>query len=464
MIKSAEAKGKRCMFWAHRKELIDQCSGRLDQFEISHGVIQAKHPRTNPERQVQVASVFTLPNRDHFHADLVIIDECHRSTSPVYQNTLEKYPNAVVIGLTATPYRSDGRGLGELYDDLCEVTTTQKLIDDGFLVEPTVYGAATLDLSKVALNSKGEYRDDQLADAVKPTIFRGDIINNWISHVQRATNTEDPAECRACTIVFAVNVEQSKIIAQQFVDAGIPAAHLDHSMTNERDQILADLRSGKLSVVVNVGILTEGFDIPHLECVVIVRPTRSRSLYKQMIGRLLRPSDMKRFAYVMDHANCTRLHGFVNDPETYSLASREKRPRKGSAEIALKECNGCRAILPMSTRECPECGYRFPEKSYANTDEELIKLSRENISNSTSKIPLETRQKEFDLLCLRCRENEYKPTWARVQYMKQFGEWPKWDTGVRTPGFFRQYEKQYNDRLKAQGRIFEQIKKNGTQA
>ncbi len=437
MIKGAIAKAKRAIFLAHRKELIEQCSDRLTDLEVGHGIIQAKHPRYNPERSVQVASVQTLIRRDHWDADLIIVDECHRSTSKTYTELISRYKNPVVIGLTATPYRQDGKGLGEIYDGLHEVISTQKLIDTGYLVEPIVYGSSNPDLSNCRI-SGGDYNKDDMAEAMRPIILSGKILDNW--------TTRFP-EKDACTVIFAPKIAESKQIVQQFADAGIEAAHLDAKTPGaQREQILNDLRSRKIKVVSNVGILTEGWDLPHLECVVITRPTRSRSLYKQMVGRLMRPDDDKRFAYVLDHAGCTFMHGFAQDPEEYSLKGREKRPRKGAATPQLKECNNCRILLPAQAAICPECSFEFPKKSIEYTDEELIQLKRDALRAKIKRVSTEEKQKTLEQLCAKCIEHGYKPNWVRVKFLHAYGDWPTWQAGVRFPKFFRQYEQ----RLKTQ--------------
>jgi len=253
MIEGIQKKGKRCLFLAHRKELIDQCSARLDQFGIKHGVIQAKHPRTDPTRTVQVASISTLVRRDHWDADVIIVDECHRSTSKTYTKIIERYSSPVVIGLTATPYRMDGKGLGEIYEDLHELISTQDLIDQGYRVMPVVFGSKVkLDLSDVRVTA-GDYNRGDLADAMKETVLRGDLVDNWSSRVQQLTGAQRVSDCRAVTVVFAPGVEQSIKIVEQFKSAGIPAAHLDaNTPALERAEILRKLRAREISVVSNV--------------------------------------------------------------------------------------------------------------------------------------------------------------------------------------------------------------------
>jgi superfamily II DNA or RNA helicase len=444
MIHGAMAKGRRCIFLAHRKELIEQCSGRLDQFGIPHGIIQQKHRRTDPRKSVQVASVQTLIRKDHWDADLIIVDECHRSTSKTYTKILDRYTNRpAIIGLTATPYRLDGRGLGEIYDDIHPVATCQNLIDLEHLVMPTIYGAREVDLSSVKVTA-GDFNKKDLAVAMKEVVFQGELVSNWGNRVMAETGAQTIAECRACTVVFAPSVELSIKIIEQFQAQGIPSAHIDAKTPPKvRDEVLRQLRAREISVVSNVGLLTEGWDLPHLECVVLVRPTRSRSLYKQMIGRLMRPDAQKRFAIVLDHANCTKMHGFVNEPEDYTLDGREKRKRKGESNAPHKTCRKCEALLPLQTKVCPSCGSVQFIVDIKFTDEELVRLDPSKFKKA-EQVPQSERQKSFEELCKQCVAREFKPNWARVRYQKIYGEWPAWKSGIRTPRFFRTYEQEFH--------------------
>lgn len=465
LIEKARAKGNRAVFLAHRKELIEQCSGRLDQFGIDHGVIKSGHPRLNRDLPVQVASVDTLVNRKHFDAELVIIDEAHRSTANTYKKILERYENPVVCGLTATPFRSDGKPLGEIYEDIVELVPVRDLIEQGYLVEPTVFGTTKLDLSGVNI-TRGDFDKKELAGVVKNTIIHGELVVNWALHCGKIlgahTIFEDYVDedgkkrqrvkhtnCDACTVVFAANVEQSKEIAEQFNNAGVKAAHLDgNTPDGERSKTLKALANREISVVSNFSLLNEGWDLPHLECVILSRPTTSKGLYKQMVGRLMRPDDDKRIAYLLDHANCTRMHGFVTDPETYSLTENEKRFRKKSKEVPIKECPKCKSVIAMFIKVCENCGFEFPRKGFEYTVEELEKLNDVvDINQDASE-----QQKFFNEVCLVCVQKEYKPNWARMQFQKRFGKWPTKQIGISLPKFFFIYERRIKKIMRAKGK------------
>jgi superfamily II DNA or RNA helicase len=470
MIHGVMAKGRRAIFLAHRKELINQCAGRLTQFGVPHGVIKAKDKRRDPTRPVQVASVQTLTNREHWPADLIIVDEAHRSTSKTYVDILERYDNPIVVGLTATPYRMDGRGLGEIYDDIVEVCATQDLVDLGYLIRPSVFGSVQpVDLSGVS-TSMGDFNKKELAGAMEGHVLRGEILTNWTRVVsaymqKRGVTATKPADLDACTVVFASSVEQSIKIAEQFKAVGVPAAHIDgKTPDDERDEILAKLRSRELTVVSNFGLLTEGWDLPHLECVILARPTRSKSLYRQMVGRIMRPDDDKRFAIVLDHGNCTRMHGFATDPQEYTLDGREARPRKGSKPAPHKMCERCLAKLPMNSNACDICGHQKLKLPVEYTNEMLVELDASNVDAGAPRahaVPRDERQRVFDRFCYQCIERGFKPNWARMRYMQTYGEWPTWQSGIRSSREFMKYEADVKKRREAEaGELRESLMKD----
>ena len=507
IIEMAVAKGKKCIFLAHRKELIDQCSRTLDALGIDHGVIKSGHPRIDRSKPVQVASIQTLIKRAHWDADLIVIDEAHRSIAKTYVDIISRYDEekVVVLGLTATPYRMDGKPLGRQYDEdgneksvfgydsIVEVISPQELVEQGYLIRPTVFAASEPDASKLKLGSKGDYTEKSNAEAMEKIILHGELLVNWAkicggalgadTHFVEVPIDEDGNEvqgelfvhdvpkrktrtrvvrtnCDACTVIFAPNIEESKRIIEQFQNAGVPSAHVDGDMDEkERARILKALEDREIYVVSCVNILCEGWDLPHLECVIGARMTRSKSLHRQMGGRVMRVDDDKRFAYILDHANWTRTHGFLTDPCEHSLDGREKRPRKGGAEAPSKECPRCDSLYPIMTKICEECGYEWPQREIEFTNEDLVELDPNTMRpKKISTVELDERQQVFNQLAMRCVEAGYAPNWARVRYSTRFKEWPCKDTGIEIPRFFWQYEKRIAKR-KAQQREAQSVSK-----
>jgi superfamily II DNA or RNA helicase len=244
LIERSTDRKRRSLFIAHRRELINQAYERLLAMGLPEGevgVIMAKDPRTNPGATVQVASIDTLRNRPKPFADVVIVDECHRALAKSYQDLADYYDRSIHLGLTATPYRADGRGLGDRYDALIPVSSPKELIDEGFLVAPRVFTVPERSLPdlKGIRTQAGDYKINQLAEAVDRSGLVGDIVDHWHRHAKGRR-----------TVAFAVNVSHSIHIAEQFRAAGVRAEHLDGTTpTEERDAILARVDSGETQVV-----------------------------------------------------------------------------------------------------------------------------------------------------------------------------------------------------------------------
>jgi DNA repair protein RadD len=352
VVAGALSRGKRCLVVAHRRELINQAYAKLlanGLPESEVGVIMGGDARRRPAAPIQVGSIDTLRNRAKPPADLVIIDEAHRALSKSYTDLVEAYPDAVHAGFTATPFRADNRGLGDLYEALVVVATPRVLIGEGYLVEPrvwTVPASKLPDLSGVRVKG-GDYDERELAAAVDRSSLVGDIVDHWRKHAAGVR-----------TVAFAVSVEHSKHIAEQFRAAGVAAEHLDgETPTAERDAILGRLERGETLVVSNCGVLCEGWDQPSVKCCILARPTKSTGLYLQQAGRILRPWQNAR-AVVLDHAGCAAAHGLPQDEREYSLEGGRKRAGAKN-EAPVKTCEGCYAVVPAGTAECPECGKEF---------------------------------------------------------------------------------------------------------
>jgi superfamily II DNA or RNA helicase len=335
IVQRSVDKGKRVLFLAHRRELIDQTVDKLVAGGVlNFGVIMAGSKLHNRNAPVQVASIQTLMKRELPEADLIMIDEAHRAASKSYITMVGNYPGAAVIGLSATPERLDGKGLDDIFQELVVVESVPALIEAGFLVKPICYVGPTADLSAVKTR-RGDYDEKQLADAVDRPQLVGDIVANW----HRLAKGKQ-------TVAFAASVEHAKHIADEFFAAGIPAAMISgNTPVAERNAIIADWRAGAIKVVANCLVLTEGFDYPELECCILARPTKSVSMYLQCVGRVMRTAEGKVGAIVLDHAGCCKEHGQPHIDRVWSLEGMAKK-RKGKDDDAanLTVCDACAMV------------------------------------------------------------------------------------------------------------------------
>ena len=291
LARSALDKGKHVLFIVNRRDLVKQTVDKFEQYGIGNqvGTILAGE---EPElaRPVQVASFQTYSRRlklddldwnAWYHkAELVIYDECHSCNAKTYREIIDIYKDngGYIIGLSATPCRADGTGLGEVFEDIVTCVPIEELIDNKFLVPMVYYAPSKPDLSKLRTIA-GDYEKKELGNRVDKPKLIGDIYDNWI----RLAGDRP-------TIIFATNVKHSMHIAEHFSDRGIAIEHIDaHTKDDDRAGIYGRFEEGKTQVLTNVGICTEGSDLPWVACVVVARPTKSLGRWIQMAGRGLRP-------------------------------------------------------------------------------------------------------------------------------------------------------------------------------
>lgn len=422
IVSGAQGNGRRVLFLAHRRELISQCSRKLDDIGVDHGVMQGDHARRRPWLPVQVASVQTLIRRElPWSPDLIIIDEAHRARAASYQEICNAHPAAVKIGLTATPVRSDGKGLGALFDVMVKCPPVSEMIARGYLVPIRAWTHPAPNLKGVT-KTAGDYNTEELAERMNRSRLIGDLVATWKRH---AANRQ--------TVVFAVNVEHSKAITAQFRAADVRAEHLDGSTPDlQRDAILKRLASGETRVVSNCQVLTEGWDCPVTSCVILARPTMSAGLYLQMTGRALRPhvASGKRDCIILDHGGCIRMHGLVEDDREWSLTTETVTTRKSiGAGENYKICPDCYAVCAIALTAC-QCGYIFSERrksaSLTPGEADLVEVKPGQFTAPTEK--QKRQQYEWWLYQQRNLKTKagkpFAPRYAEARFRAQYGMWP----------------------------------------
>lgn len=418
IILGAIERGRRVIFLAHRKELIDQASKKLDSLGVDHGVIMADHWRRKPYALVQVCSIATLRRRDLHHApDLIFIDEAHRARAASYQAILESYPAAFAIGLTATPIRSDGKGLGNLFDRLILGPSVAHLTERGYLVPTRVYAPAKPDTSGVKVTA-GDFNQQGLQRLMDKPMLTGDIVSHW----QRLGDNR-------LTVCFAAGIEHSKHIVERFRAAGITAEHIDGTTKkDERERILGDLESGRVQVVSNYGVLTEGWDCCPVKCAIIARPTKNEGLYLQMSGRILRPHPGFHDAIILDHAGCTLEHGLVDEERGWSLDRDRDRDRGPRINLRLpRVCPDCFRVCAIGAAACP-CGYVFSSRDGSGpvqVDGELQEVTAVRGKRDFSRIPMDRRREMYLRWVSEGVEKGWKPSGAWMRYYAMFKEPPE---------------------------------------
>ena len=413
IITSALDRGQRTLFVAHRRELISQAYGRLVQMGVPDGrvgvIMGADTLRRRPGAMVQVASIDTLRHRPKPVANIIFIDEAHRALAASYRDLSSYYPGAIHLGLTATPQRADGKGLGEQYDELILVASPKELIAEGYLVAPRVFTVpkgALAGLDQVGVRG-GDYDEASLAKLLDRPVLIGDIVAHWLKHAAGVR-----------TVVFAVSVAHSRHIAERFRDACIPAEHLDGTTpAADRESILRRLDRGETLVVVNVGVLCEGFDLPSLKCAVLARPTKSVSLYLQQAGRIVRPWQGQP-AILLDHGGCAMEHGLPQDDREFSLDDRPKQRRGGAGQHAnaVKICDECLAVSPAGAKVCDVCGFVFRREELPDEEAgELVEITASPALRSRRPPRVAATADYYQHLL----DTEQSEGWARARFLSE---------------------------------------------
>jgi len=329
--------GEGVLVVAHRKELIVQAKEKLEAVTgLECGMIKARFP-IHPDRDIQVASIQSLSRRRSYpDVGLVIIDEAHHCAAKSYTDLIEKYPKAYILGLTATPCRIDGQGFQHYFEDLIEGTSTAELIESGFLSKYKLFASTPIN-TKGIKKVGGEFSQSQLEENALKIV--GDLVPTW----RKYANGKQ-------TIIFGVTVSHSKTIVKKFLEAGIPAEHVDgETPDSEREDIIERFKNKETVVLSNVGIFTEGFDAPGVEAIQCVRPTCSPGLWQQMVGRGLRIAPGKLECIIMDHTENWKFHGLPDDDRTWTLDAVSLPPQRWTLRCEL--CNHC--FKPTSFEQKP---------------------------------------------------------------------------------------------------------------
>lgn len=368
------ASGKAVAFNCHRAELVEQTSLTWRKYGLPHGFIAAGRPKSNA--LANICSIDTLKNRllTTPEPDVCIWDECHHLGAKGWQAVKEAWTNAIHIGLTATPWRLDGKGLGGQFEEIVIGPTPAWLIENRYLSQYEIFAPNPPDMKGVRRQA-GDFNSKEASARMDIPKRIGDILTHWRRHANGMR-----------TVAFGVNIADSKMIVDRFNAAGIPAAHLDGDTDKaERARVIQRFASGELTVVSNVALFGEGFDLSAIaqtdvtiDCLIDAAPTQSLSAVLQRWGRVLRPKDYP--AVILDHAGNSNRHGFPDDEREWSLADRERSGKGGGASDGPPPPFTCKCFRqlrrPLPTH-CPHCGTQLEAeaKPVEEGEGELVKLT-----------------------------------------------------------------------------------------
>lgn len=410
------ARGKQVLILVHRVELLRQTSSALTKSGVHHGLI---NPKYTPDlmAKVQVCSVQTLNKRMQKYPlspDLIIVDEAHHATAGTWRKILEFYPRSRVLGVTATPIRGDGVGLGVhsggLFDDLIIGPQVSELIAGGFLVAPVVYAPMErIDLTGVRVKM-GDYDKEELAKRLDKPHITGNVVAHY---TKLCPGT--PA------VAFCVSIAHAEHVANEFRAAGFKAYAVDGSLDDDvRKRILGGLGNGSIDVVTSCDLISEGTDIPAIGAAILLRPTQSLGLFLQQVGRALRPCEGKERAIILDHVGNVITHGMPQEDREWSLDGENKRKRGKKEEqkaVRVKQCPKCYSVHEPAPN-CPQCGhfYEADVKKLEQRDGELRQITSEQAAVLAAKKAKNRevgKTRTLEELEALASARGYKPGWAK---------------------------------------------------
>lgn len=427
IAEQADSRGNAVMVLVHRRELLAQTSKALNEIGVRHQLIaphqtvhdvRAEQLRTtgsstiDQTSRLQVASVQTLVRRldKTPPPDLIVIDECHHAVAGSWHRVIQAFPNARLLGVTATPHRLDGKGLGVEaggpFDTLVQGPTVRELIDAGYLCQPVVY-APPMQASLEGVHMRGgDYASNELAERLDKPRITGDAID----HYRRICDG-------APAIAFCANVKHAQHVAEQFRQAGYRWQCVDGTMsTSARDRAIRGLGDGTLHGISSCEIVNEGTDVPIVAAGILLRATKSLGLHLQQCGRILRPYPGKDRAIILDHVGNSLVHGLPDWDREWSLAGEEKKKRGSKAPPAppVAQCPQCYAAHAPAP-QCPVCGYAYAEGQSMpeQQDGELTEVTPEQAEAMRRQARREVGRAQTleDLKRIEAARG-YKPGWA----------------------------------------------------
>ena len=359
LLRNYLADGRKAMWITHRRELAAQTRKMLRSSAGVNVSPQASWARNSPAPHLPNGVVIVMAQTagrragqarvwDRYsHEDLLIVDEAHHATARGWERIIRGW-HGRVLGMTATPWRlSIKEGFDHLFGDLICGPQVRELQADGFLCDATVVVPPDDELIQGGeIGAIGDYTERGIEQANPPDVMTANALRFW----RRQTPNRR-------TIAYAVSVNHAYNLASVFNDAGVSAkVMLGATPPDERAGIISDFETGKLRVLINVAVATEGFDLPDASCVMIARPTTSLSLYLQMVGRGLRPKPNGGDCVILDLAGNAMKHSL---PETYRTWTLSARGAVGDGDAPVIRCEQCYTVSPSASHNCKHCGDPF---------------------------------------------------------------------------------------------------------
>lgn len=393
IAKRTTEKLNRVLFLVHRIELCEQIERTFRAWGVDMDFCQICMVQTACRRLKKIP-----------RPSLIITDETHHSKSASYRKIYDFFPDAFRVGVTATPVRLDGSGLGDVYQTLIEGVSAKWLIQNSYLSPYTYYAPAVADLNGIKTRM-GEFE----TKSAENVLFNRTVFGNVISHYRRLAEGKQ-------AICYCVSVKHSQAMAEEFQANGISAVHIDGTTPkSERQRIIENFRQGKIKILCNVDLISEGFDVPDCECAILLRPTKSLTLYIQQSMRCMRYKSGKS-AVIIDHVGNYARFGMPDADRQWTLESRPKKVRQqAEKEVKVLQCPECFYTFQPDddVKICPVCGYEFPKKERTLEVEDKTELKE--ITGFTLDYSSPKDCRNYQELLKYAEKMHYRKGWAYFQ-------------------------------------------------
>lgn len=403
IAKQTTAKGNRVLFLVHRRELCDQIRNTFARWGVNMRLCDIMMVQTAARR----LSVLPEPK-------LIITDENHHCLANTYRKIYDHFPNSRMVGVTATPVRLNGDGLGDVNDKLIIGVSAKWLIENNCLAPYDYYAPSIVDLSGAKV-SRGEFT----ASSVEKIVLKKAVFGDVISYYRKLADGKQ-------AICYCTSIRHSIEMAAAFNAAGIEAEHIDGETPKaERDEVVKKFKGGAIDILCNVDLISEGFDVPDCECAILLRPTQSLTLYIQQAMRCMRYRPGKR-AIIIDHVGNYARHGLPDDDREWTLEKKDRSQRAEKSEAAentVTQCPACFLTFHSkneareAVRVCPYCGAEIPIKERKQIEEKEAAL--EKIEGFRIDYSGPDSCKSYSELLLYAKKHGYKLGWAYYQAKKR---------------------------------------------
>lgn len=397
IARRATDKGNRVLFIVHRRELVIQIKSTFIANDVDMELCHVDMVQTVANR---------IKKDNEPTPSIILVDEAHHALAKTYTNIFEHFPNAYVYGFTATPWRMSNKGFTDVFEDLILGKTVDWLIDEHRLAPFRYYSVNLMDSDILTHNSTGDFNNDSITKAMQKTIY-GDAVTNYKKFADGKK-----------TIIYTHNVESSINVAEKFKDSGYSALQVDGKTPKQQRELAMEMfREGKVNILVNAELYGEGVDVPDCECVILLRPTESLTLFIQQTMRAMRYQPNKQ-AIIIDHVGNWYRHGLPDTEHNWKehFEGGKKKTSKDNS-VPIKECPECFGVVESSYTICPYCGCEFPKEMQEDYDLILNAELEEVTEDKVIQLNLKTAEEceTVEELYQLAKENGYKPGWAYVQ-------------------------------------------------